>query len=501
VGYNDMTTTTDKQPAQRNGQRIGDASAESKVELEVSQLERVWAWGGASDSVSYVYRPSTVESLRAVFQRAREAGHSVGFRGGGNSYGDAALNNENILVDFRRMNRILDWDPGSGIIRVEPGVTLQQLWQYIVEDGWWPPVVTGTMKITMGGGLAMNVHGKNAWRLGPLGDHTLDFDLMLPGGETIHCSREENADIFHAAIGGFGMLGAFTAITLQMKRVYSGLLNVEAAASPNLSAMMGYFEQHLDTSDYLVGWIDAFPGASNLGRGQVHRATYLQPGDDPEPAKTLALAQQAIPETIMGIFPKLWLPTFMRPFYNNLGWRLVCQAKYLSSWVREGYEGVCYQQPHAHFHFLLDAIPFKNAYGPAGIIQYQAFIPASAAPSALTTLLEMGRDHRMPNYLSVLKRHRPDPFLMTHGLDGYSLAMDFHLSEGNRARMRQLAREMDDVVLAAGGRFYFAKDSTLRPEVVRAYLGPETIARFRQLKERCDPEGVLESNLWRRLFA
>jgi FAD/FMN-containing dehydrogenase len=150
---------------------------------------------------------------------------------------------------------------------------------------------------------------------------------------------------------------------------------------------------------------------------------------------------------------------------------------------------------------LLDAIPFKNAYGPDGIIQYQAFIPAERARKTMATLLEMGRTHGVPNYLSVLKRHRPDPFPMTHGLDGYSLAMDFHLSGGNRARVRQLTREMDEVVLAAGGRFYFAKDSTLRPEVVQAYLGEETIARFRAVKERCDPEGLIETNLWRRLFS
>ncbi|MDT8305892.1 MAG: FAD-binding oxidoreductase [Anaerolineae bacterium] len=491
-----------KQPAAGgNGQqRLNQSPSAYQRESGVRQ-ERVSPWGGASDSTSYVFRPSTLEGLRDVFAYARRSGLTAGFRGGGNSYGDAALNDENILIDFRRMNRILDWDPASGTIRVEPGVTLQQLWQYVIEDGWWPPVVTGTMKITMGGGLAMNVHGKNAWKMGPIGEHTLDFELMLPDGEVIHCSREENADVFHAAIGGFGMLGAFTAITLQMKRVYSGLLSVEAAASPNLAAMMAYFEQHLDESDYLVGWIDAFPGGEHLGRGQVHRAVYLGPGEDPAPEVTLTLANQQIPDTIIGIVPKIWLPPLMRPFYNNAGWRLVCHAKFLSSLVKEGYDGVQYQQPHAHFHFLLDAIPFKNAYGPAGIIQYQVFVPADTAEGTLTTLLEMGHEHHMPNYLSVLKRHRPDPFLMTHGLDGYSLAMDFHLNEGNRARMRQLAREMDQVVLDAGGRFYFAKDSTLRPDVVRAYLGPETITRFRTLKEQCDPEGLLETNLWRRLFA
>ena len=470
------------------------------AEPAAQRLERVPSWGGASDSVSYVYRPSTRDELRLVFSIAVESNLTVGFQGRGNSYGDAALNSENILVDLRRMRRILQWDPQSGIIRVEPGVTLEQLWQYIVEDGWWPPVATGTMNITIGGGAAMNVHGKNAWKMGPIGEHILSFDLMLPSGEVIRCTRDENSEIFYAAIGGFGMLGCFVSLTLQMKRIHSGLLNVESVASPNLRHMMTYFDRHLKDSDYLVGWIDAFASGDSLGRGQLHRANYLAPGEDPDALETLKVTNQAIPTTIMGLVPKFWLPFFMRPFYNNLGWRMVCAVKYLGSRLGDGLEGQTYRQPHAHFHFLLDAIPFRNAYGPGGIIQYQAFIPASEALPAMQTLLRLGQEHGAPNYLSVLKRHRPDPFLMTHGLDGYSLAMDFHINNTNRARIRQLTRHMDEVVLDAGGRFYFAKDSTLRPEVAKAYLGSETIERFCRLKRQCDPGGLIETNLWRRVF-
>ena len=39
-----------------------------------------------------------------------------------------------------------------------------------------------------------------------------------------------------------------------------------------------------------------------------------------------------------------------------------------------------------------------------------------------------------------------------------------------------------------------------RPEVARAYLGDETIARFHELKHRCDPDGLLQTDLWRRVF-
>ena len=60
---------------------------------------------------------------------------------------------------------------------------------------------------------------------------------------------------------------------------------------------------------------------------------------------------------------------------------------------------------------------------------------------------------------------------MTHGLDGFSMAMDFRVTDERRSRMTRLAYEMDEIVLAAGGRFYLAKDSTLRPSVAEAYLG------------------------------
>ena len=81
-----------------------------------------------------------------------------------------------------------------------------------------------------------------------------------------------------------------------------------------------------------------------------------------------------------------------------------------------------------------------------------------------------------------------------------ALAMDFRVTRRNRPRLVALARELDEIVLAAGGRFYFAKDSTLTPQAAAAFLGEEALAQFRALKRRCDPEGILQTNLWRRLF-
>ena len=461
-------------------------------------LERVWAWGGTSSGLCHVYRPTTVEGVQRVFEMAYQSGRTVGLKGGGNSYGDAFMNSENIVLDLSRMTRILDWNPETGVARMEPGVTLEKLWQYILGDGWWPPVVTGTMKTTIGGCAGMNVHGKNGWQVGPIGNHILSFEMMLPSGESILCSREENVDVFHAAIGGFGMLGVFTAITMQMKRVYSGYLDVETVAPANLGEMFTFFEENVEISNYIVGWIDAFAKGDALGRGDAHKANYLPPGADPNPQESLSLDHQNLADTLFGLFPKSAMWMFMRPFMNNLGTSLVNTAKYYAGRMGSGKQ---YRQTHAAFHFLLDYVPqWKRSYGTGGLIQYQPFIPKENAREAFAEILRTCQKHGLPNYLTVFKRHRPDDFLMTHGLDGYSLAMDFLITDGRRAGIAALARELDEIVLAANGRFYFAKDSTLRPEVVQAYLGEEAISQFMALKQRCDPDSILQTDLWRRLF-
>jgi decaprenylphospho-beta-D-ribofuranose 2-oxidase len=465
--------------------------------LPRDRIESVSGWAENAHVVSYVYRPSTVEGILDAFAVAREHGRYIGLRGAGRSYGDAALAAENVCLDLTRMNRILDWDPNRGVMRVEPGVTIRQIWQYALGDGWWPYVVSGTMHPTVGGAVAMNIHGKNNFKVGTIGDHVREFDLMLPSGEVRTCSRTENADLFYAAIGGFGMLGVFTSLTLEMKRVYSGLLRVEPISTSNWRDMFAVFEERLPPSDYLVGWVDCFASGTAAGRGQIHQANYLVPGEDSAPARTLRVEAQELPDTLFGIVPKSSLWRFMGPFMNNLGVRFVNAAKFHASRLR----GHVHLVPHAGFHFLLDYVPdWKRAYGSGGLIQYQSFIPKESAERVFAEQIALCQKRGIVPYLGVFKRHRPDPFLMTHAVDGYSFALDFKVTERNRAAVWSLTAELDRLVLDAGGRFYFAKDSTLHPSRLADYLEEERVQRFLALKHQCDPENLLQTDLYRRIF-
>ncbi len=454
-------------------------------------------FGHSLGASSYVFKPGRSEEIAQAFELARKTGLTVTARGAGRSYNDASLNGGGMVLDMSAMNRILKWDPRTGRVTAEAGVTLQQLWQHVEPDGWWPPVVSGTMFTTLGGCLAANIHGKNNFKMGPIGEHVIQFSAILPTGAQVTCSTEKNADLFHAMISGLGMLGIFTSITLQMKHIYSGLLEVSARPSHNLHEHLTDLLEHAPDNDYIVGWLDSMAGGKALGRGQIHAARYLHEGEDPNSQKTMLLKNQVLPARIMGVFPKSILYIFMRPFGNDLGWGAVNAAKYLTSLRRH-----TFRQSHAAFHFLLDYVPnWELAYGRGGLIQYQSFLPKETAEAAWREILSLSLKRGLPSYLGVTKRHRPDKFLLSHSVDGFSLAMDFKVTDGNRAGLSVMLQDFDRIVLEAGGRFYFAKNSETTPETAARFLGAGTIAKFKRLKKRCDPNGLLESDLYRRVFS
>lgn len=461
--------------------------------------EYVEGWGMAVGARSRVLRPRNIEELAAAFESARRAGSSIALRGSGCSYGDASVNEQGNVLDISLMDRLVHFERETGLAQLEPGCTIAKLWRQILPLGYWPKVVSGTMFPTIAGAAAMNIHGKNNFAVGTIGDAIEEFDLLTPRGELLTCNRTQHADLFHAAIGGFGMLGAFTRIVLHTKRVHSGELEVRAYSNRDLHEMMDYFEAEQARADYLVGWIDCFARGDALGRGLVHAARYLEPGEDLEPERTLRVEHQELPAHILG-FPKSEVWRILRLIRSDLGVRLLNASKYTSG--RMEAMGEPHRQAHAAFAFLLDYVPnWKWAYGRGGLIQYQSFVPKESAREVYPELLRMCHASGHVPYLGVFKRHRPDPFWLTHSNDGWSFAMDFCVRPEQRASLWAHCARMTEVVLAGRGKFYFAKDLVIGQQDMLRMFPSEKREAFLALKRLHDPDGLLQTNLWRRVFS
>ena len=148
-------------------------------------------WGRYPLSESDIYRPEKIAELHAVVTADAT---SLIARGAGRAYGDAALNDQNRVVDLTRLNRMLSFDADTGILRCEAGVTIAELIDVFLPRGFFPPVTPGTRFVTLGGSIAADVHGKNHHRDSSLASHVTSFDLMIASGEVLRCSREENAE-------------------------------------------------------------------------------------------------------------------------------------------------------------------------------------------------------------------------------------------------------------------------------------------------------------------
>ncbi|MBK9072474.1 MAG: FAD-binding oxidoreductase [Myxococcales bacterium] len=446
-------------------------------------------------------QPQTTAELVTLVAQAGAAGLSIAFRGAGRSYGDAALNGAGLVISTERLNRILSWDATTGIIDAEAGATIEDVWRATIADGYWPPVVPGTMRPTLGGCVAMNIHGKNNTVGGPFGEHVLELDLLTADGATQTISATTHPELFHAVCGGMGLLGAVTRVKLQLHKVPSGNLMVTPIIARNLEELLLRFESRLSSADYLVAWVDCLARGETLGRGLIHTAEYVGTKDADALRASYADNLSGLPTRVMG-FPKAHLWRFMRPFTNDAFVPWVNAAKYWSAFAGWRWRARGYAQSLVAFNFLLDYVTdWERAYGDGGLIQYQLFVPAEGALACMRDVLTACHQAGIVPYLGVLKRHRADDFLLSHGVDGWSLALDFRVTARGRDALWRHTEALTAIVLAYGGRFYFAKDAVLRPADVLAAYGAERLAAFKAHKVALDPTGVFSNDLFKRAVA
>ncbi|HEY3350810.1 MAG TPA: FAD-binding oxidoreductase [Thermoanaerobaculia bacterium] len=413
--------------------------------------ERVEGFGLYNFCVSPVYRPSSVEELAAVLADGRARGETPVFRGAGRSYGDAALNPAGPVVELTRLNAIRSLDAETGIVRAGAGLTLGELWKASIPRGLWPPVVTGTMNVTLGGAVAVNVHGKNGWKRGTIGDHLESVTILRPDGrfEEVAAGSAALADV----VGNTRAADPIVEVALRLKKLRSGYLDVEGFATPGLAATLAAIDGAKDDWEYVVGWMDCWASGRALGRSALHVAN----GHVPAPGEPTGFSvEEQLADVRTGPLPVPFLLLGLKLTARGPQMRLVNAAKFLAG----RFAGRArYRQSLVAYSFLLDYVPgWNEAYRPGGFIQYQLFVPKEKAEEAFARALVLQQEVEVVSSLAVVKRHRADTFPRGYAPDGFSLALDFPVTRGNADRLVRLCRGFDRILLESGGSAYRAKD-------------------------------------------
>jgi FAD/FMN-containing dehydrogenase len=312
------------------------------------------------------------------------------------------------------------------------------------------------MEVTVGGAVAMNVHGKNQYAKGSIGEYVEALSVIRSDGRLVRLDRKTAPREVRQVIGAQGLTGFISDVSLAMSRVHSGYLEVESWSAGSMRESLALLESKAGDSDYSVGWVDCFPDAARAGRGILHFARQLA-ADHPRAGQAMRPLDQRLPPRVAGLLPREWAWRVLRWLTHDPGMRLLNLGRSLSGRVRHGHR---YYQTHAAFHFLLDYVPgWKRAYGRPGLIQYQLFVPSADAPAVFEEALRLQRRLGVISYLAVLKRHRADDYPASYSVDGFSLAMDFPVRLQSLAALRDLCRSFDALLRETGGSIYAAKDA------------------------------------------
>ncbi|MFL5590582.1 MAG: FAD-dependent oxidoreductase [Ktedonobacteraceae bacterium] len=438
-------------------------------------------------------RPKTIQHLQDLIASAISQGQTVVPRGGGHNY-DAALNSNGMALDLSLFRRILDWDPRRGIIKVEPGVMVDELWRTTIGSGWWPGVLPSRMESTIGGCLALNIYGANAWHAGSIGEHVRAFDLLLPSGELVPVTLHDNDELFYSAIGGLGMLGVITSITLQLHRIRSGKLLSRRRIAGSLAEMFEIFTDEAAREGYLMGWIDGYLREGPIGSGIVICGQFIEE-DDPA---YLHPRKQGVPTSIAKIASSSILRHVLQPLFD-LNIKISNEMLFRPSMFDR--EGDAKHVPIAQFHFPFSPVDYcLRTMLSWGSYFFHPFVPARQAPDVFSRLLQLSQQSGFVPLWCILRQHRSDPFLLSYQVDGFSLELAYRVSSDHEARLVQLLRAMLNQVIEANGKLFLAQDRVLDAHTFRQMMGGEIIDRFLQIKATYDPNSLFQSNLFRRLF-
>src|SRR5580658_2488766 len=241
---------------------------------------RLTGWGLTEPTYARVAVPGSADEVAGLVKEAASGGGVIA-RGLGRSYNNAAQNDGGLVVSTAGLDRVLSFDGDSGVVVCEAGVSLEQLMVRFLPEGWFVPVTPGTRKVTVGGAIAADVHGKNHHRAGSFARHVTSFDLLLADGAVRTVSAEGSPELFWATAGGMGLTGIVLQASVRLKRVQTSRLIVDTVRTADIDETMAYLSESDKNFDYTVAWTDCLATGSKLGRSVITSGNFAVVGDLP----------------------------------------------------------------------------------------------------------------------------------------------------------------------------------------------------------------------------
>lgn len=437
----------------------------------VAQCRLVSFDGGAAEAVA-LRRPDRYGAFRVG------EGVPAIARGAGLSYVAASFGDGASPIELGAFDRILGFDPAARIVEVEAGVTLGALYRFLLPRGCYLPVQPGYGAITIGGCIGADVHGKNPAQDGTFIRQVEALTLFHPDHGTVELSPTQQAELFSATCGGFGLTGVVLTARLRVSVLPGAGAEITLHPVADVPAGAALLQALPSAVAGAHTWHDFSSPDRHFGRG-VARVFRFLPGEggarpDLPPARLSPEWRGAWPVGLMN----RWTARAMNRVYA----------------ARQRADSVARPADIAAVLFPIHGNElYFRLFGRAGFHESQVILPPDRLPDYLDRIRDGVRRLGVPITLASAKLFAGAGDLLRYDGQGVSLAIN--LPRGRNALA--FLDELDRGVIALGGRPSLIKDSRLSRAVVEATY-PE-LDRFRAIRQAWDPKRRFRSDLARRL--
>jgi FAD/FMN-containing dehydrogenase len=264
-------------------QIVGSAHVARDESARAFMSQDIWAKGALA---SLVVAPANADELARVVATATAQGARVLPRGAGMSYTGGYASNDagGIVIDTRRMTRILDISPQHMTVTVECGVTWQQLHEALTPHGlrtpFWGPL--SGISSTIGGGLSQNNAFFGAGTHGPTSESVVSIAVVLADGSVLRTGtagraggapffRHDGPDLTGLFVGDCGAFGVKAEATFRLipRPEYEGWLSFSFREQAPCARAMAEIAR-LNVASELFGF------DPSLARVRMRRASLLE---------------------------------------------------------------------------------------------------------------------------------------------------------------------------------------------------------------------------------
>ena len=425
--------------------------------------------------VARIEAPRTAAEVSGLL-RAWPGQVSIG--GGRYSMGGQVAIADGLHLDMREMKQLVWLKPDERRVRVQAGMRWRDLQDVIDPLGLAVKTMQSYANFTVGGAVSVNAHGRYVGN-GGVGHSVRALQLVLADGAIVEASREQRAELFRAAIGGYGAVGAITEVELDLVR---NVRMKRVVQKVPLDAYAEFF-QHAVAGDpaNVMHNADLLPPHFDLPVAITWRET-----DEPptEPARLVPRGQRyALEQNVVWALTELpggakVRSSILHPLLiadPAVKWRnheasldvaeLEPRTRSLSTYVLQEYF-----IPVRHF------VPFARGM-------------AQALHKHDVMALNISVRHSPADGLSLLPWAKEEVF-------SFVLYYKQRVNTSAREAVGRWTRELIELALAHEGRYYLPYQlHATQAQFDRAYPEAE---QLRALKRRVDPSGKLTNAMWAR---